>query len=688
MRKVELGRLLAVSFSLGICLSAGQIAANGANIDETLKVPDTSLTQSEVQDTGGETDAGITDSTGSNNEASDKTEGTGLQGAGVEEDSGEKPPEAEDKKGVDGEALTDGETESPEVSPEEEAEPPGQAEDGGTLADGTGTSEGDNTEPEGEPDPENGEQGSGIPKLITDVHKVYVSGSGNGMFNPEGTLSRAQAASIIYGLLEETSGGDAGNEFTDIPEDKWYAAAVNVCASYGIISGSGGEFRPDDPITRAEFVTILSKFSEMSESSQAFTDVDPSSWYAPYVANANAHGWISGYADGSFHPSKPVERGEAVAIVNRILGRSCDAEKLKAHLGGKRYYGDVPVDKWYFADIMEASVSHDAAQEGAGACALDAAPLTNGLSDGMHEINGWHYKIENGLFCTYPVGFNTIDGIYCHVFDGCAINTYAPGFHIINGKCYHVTTKGPAIDHYNPGFMTIENKLCYIAGDGYSLNTYPPGFNIINNTLYHVSADGYYMDKYTPGLVEIDSDLYYVAADGYAFHTNTTYHYLGFGADGKYSSGSAEVDAYVKAALAACTNPSMTQEEKRRAVYLYIRDNGAYRAYSHSLYGCNARGTTGWSLNAAKKFFDNKLRGNCYMFAGAYLYCVKQLGYDLAYPVSGGVGSNNADHAWVMMDNLIYDVELEYGYRTGKYGTVRYIDLYGTHSGDVFSYHF
>ena len=190
----------------------------------------------------------------------------------------------------------------------------------------------------------------------------------------------------------------------------------------------------------------------------------------------------------------------------------------------------------------------------------------------------------------------------------------------------------------------------------------------IDGKLYHVSKNGYAIDRYAKGLHEIDGGMYYVKEDG-SFLTNSAVEYLTFDANGRYTSGNATLDSYVDQALAACANSGMTKAQKLRAAYLYVRDHGAYLARPHQ-----ARGTTAWAEESALFMFEHK-KGNCYCFAGQFLYMARRLGYN-AYVVSGGVGRKDSDHAWVMIcENgvpYIYDVELEWGYRAGRYGHAEY----------------
>lgn len=255
-------------------------------------------------------------------------------------------------------------------------------------------------------------------------------------------------------------------------------------------------------------------------------------------------------------------------------------------------------------------------------------------------------------------------------------------FEIQDGRLYHYTDG--QLDVYQPGFVQIGDAVYHVSVTGGSFDLYPAGFVTIDGKLYHVSKNGYAIDRYAEGLHEIDGGMYYVKEDG-SFLTNSAVGYLTFDANGRYTSGNATLDSYVDQALAACTNSGMTEAQKLRAAYLYVRDHGAYLARPHQ-----ARGTTDWAEESALFMFEHK-KGNCYCFAGQFLYMARRLGYD-AYVVSGGVGRKDSDHAWVMIcENgvpYIYDVELEWGYRVGRYGHAEYNMYKMPLNKTVFSYQF
>lgn len=181
--------------------------------------------------------------------------------------------------------------------------------------------------------------------LDTTNHNAYVSGRSATTFVPNGTLTRAEAAKLLYELMTAQAHKQydrSDNGFSDVPAGKWYAVAVSTLANAGAIKGySNGTFQPGKPINRAEFVTILTGIYGVNTSKgMPFADVG-SAWCHDAVATAYANGWVGGYADGTFHPNQTITRAEAVTILNRVLGRSCDLTFVQANAQAASHFTDV-----------------------------------------------------------------------------------------------------------------------------------------------------------------------------------------------------------------------------------------------------------------------------------------------------------------------------------------------------------
>ena len=196
--------------------------------------------------------------------------------------------------------------------------------------------------------------------LNTTDHIAYLTGYPNGAFGPNNSMTRAEVAQMFYALLNNKNVTITAT-FPDVPADAWYATAVNTLASLGMVSGDAdGSFRPNDPITRAEFCVIALAFAyEPERYSCSFTDVSVNDWFYSYVAQAASYGWIGGYADGSFGPNDLITRAQVTTIVNNMLGREADRSYVNNHADTLVQFNDLTSIHWAYYDIMEAVNEHE-----------------------------------------------------------------------------------------------------------------------------------------------------------------------------------------------------------------------------------------------------------------------------------------------------------------------------------------
>ena len=204
--------------------------------------------------------------------------------------------------------------------------------------------------------------------LNTDDHFAYLTGYNDGTIRPTNEITRAEVATIFFRLLadeiretywSQTSG------YSDVTAGDWYNNAVSTLQNMGVIGGyPDGTFRPNATITRAEFVTIATRFfSYTARYEGIFTDVSASMWCADDIQAGVELGLVGGYPDGTFDPNGAITRAEACAIVNRVLGRAPDAGHLLVDM---IRWPDNPETAWYYADVQEATNSHDYTHAGTG----------------------------------------------------------------------------------------------------------------------------------------------------------------------------------------------------------------------------------------------------------------------------------------------------------------------------------
>ena len=198
-------------------------------------------------------------------------------------------------------------------------------------------------------------------------HFAFLVGYTDGTFGPERNMTRAEVTTMFARLLTEQIEADQtySNTFSDVPKGYWAANYIGYMQQFGIITGySDGSFRPDAPVTRAEFAAIASRFEKLTEGSKSFTDVPDTYWAARYINFAATRGWVTGYSDGTFKPENTITRAEVAAVTCRLLERSADQSYIRSHLKELRTFADMTESHWAYWYAMEAANGHDYTKSG------------------------------------------------------------------------------------------------------------------------------------------------------------------------------------------------------------------------------------------------------------------------------------------------------------------------------------
>ena len=192
-------------------------------------------------------------------------------------------------------------------------------------------------------------------------HYAYIIGYGNNDVRPQNNITRAEVATIFFRLLtDETREANMtkSNGYNDVKDGDWFCCAVSTLSKMGIIKGyEDGSFKPNDPISRAEFAAIAARFDpDGDKTPAAFADVT-SHWAKDEISIAANHGWIKGYEDGSFKPDQKITRAETMTLVNRVLNRLPEA-KDDLHKDMKTWVDNMDETAWYYLAVQEATNSH------------------------------------------------------------------------------------------------------------------------------------------------------------------------------------------------------------------------------------------------------------------------------------------------------------------------------------------
>lgn len=150
-----------------------------------------------------------------------------------------------------------------------------------------------------------------------------LQGDADGDLRPGDPITRAEFVTIITRAFGYRSAG--GHPFRDVPGTAWYAEDVDIGYTEGYITGtSPTAFSPNLSITREEAAFILAKNLMMEPAvgeNTSFADGRSiSTWSRGMVSAAAENNLISGYPDGTFRPQKSITRGEAAVILLNAVG--------------------------------------------------------------------------------------------------------------------------------------------------------------------------------------------------------------------------------------------------------------------------------------------------------------------------------------------------------------------------------
>ena len=194
-------------------------------------------------------------------------------------------------------------------------------------------------------------------------HQNFIIGYPDGTFRPEKMVTRAEVATMLSRALGFNANViNHISPFKDVSAGKWYFRFVKTINAEKLMKGrSQYDFYPNVPATRAEIAAILVRIRGLKPEEpqeQLFTDVKPTDWFNGYIYTAVKAGLLQGYKDHTFRPNKPVTRAEFVTLLSRALYREDvpQAENLKNL--PKLPFTDVSASYWAYRYIIEAAVPH------------------------------------------------------------------------------------------------------------------------------------------------------------------------------------------------------------------------------------------------------------------------------------------------------------------------------------------
>ena len=194
-------------------------------------------------------------------------------------------------------------------------------------------------------------------------HFSYMIGYNDGTIRPNNTITRGEAASMIFRLLTPEARDrifTKDNKFSDVNAGNPHNNAISSLAKAGIINGyADGTFRPNETVNREQFCAIIGRmFSVEYIGSDLFGDL--TGGFADKYINLLAQlGIIKGDLNGNANPKAPITRAQAATILNRLLGRIVATDSSASCAAYVKTWSDCPASMWCYGDILEATNSHN-----------------------------------------------------------------------------------------------------------------------------------------------------------------------------------------------------------------------------------------------------------------------------------------------------------------------------------------
>jgi len=164
--------------------------------------------------------------------------------------------------------------------------------------------------------------------------RSIIGGYPNGAFNPEGTITRAELASVLVKALNLPVSTTGYSSFNDVPSTHWASPSIEAVKKAGLVNGyPGGLFMPNQAVSRLEAMAILANANPTPYPTEAQTDMILSrfvdqgtvpAWGQKAVAETIETGVFANKPNSQNHidPSRAVSRGEVAAMVSNLLNMS------------------------------------------------------------------------------------------------------------------------------------------------------------------------------------------------------------------------------------------------------------------------------------------------------------------------------------------------------------------------------
>jgi hypothetical protein len=162
-----------------------------------------------------------------------------------------------------------------------------------------------------------------------------ISGTGNGLFQPDREITRAEFAAAVVRALG-LKPGQGSNPFADVNASEWYCDWIKTAVQYKLISGYGnGKFGPDDRITRQQAAAMAARAMKLAGLKAGLADGEAGKLLAGFEDSAQTASWakdslaacvktgiLAGKSGKLLAPGDEITRAEVAVMLERLLKKS------------------------------------------------------------------------------------------------------------------------------------------------------------------------------------------------------------------------------------------------------------------------------------------------------------------------------------------------------------------------------
>ncbi|KIL40857.1 hypothetical protein SD70_10490 [Gordoniibacillus kamchatkensis] len=197
-------------------------------------------------------------------------------------------------------------------------------------------------------------------RLGTEIDQPVFNGYPDGGFHPASNLTRAETAAIVSRLagLPEAK---TPYIYNDVPASHWAYSYVQKVTAAGYMNGSGGAFRPDDPISRGEFIVLMLRVRGITPYPlNGFSDTK-GHWGQLAAGTAKALRYVDGIGGDKANLDSAIEREAAAKLLCIMFLRGQLTDGAIAVI---QHWPDVPKSRWSFGWVEELSmVAHESSSQ-------------------------------------------------------------------------------------------------------------------------------------------------------------------------------------------------------------------------------------------------------------------------------------------------------------------------------------